>query len=92
MTKKIFDKNSQFVEGRILLAVENAFHKRLAGLSLDKCLLEDKLALSLLFQDEVANINFNTSDNSNLVLPASVQCSDLSITFNKLKSYVSKRY
>lgn len=71
--------------------VSDKFHKRSAGIPLKDCLVESKLAMAVYLLDDVEAMSFNTAPKAALNIPATVKCSDLTITFNKLKSYVFKR-
>ena len=92
MTNGDFNKlHNQLLE-RISFKVADLFHKRAAGYPLKDCFVDSKTTMSILLIDDLQAINYNVGPNAVLTLPASVKCSDISITLNKIKSYVSKRH
>jgi len=84
------------LQGQIMTKVADEvsakFHRRSAGIPLKDCLVESKLAMAVYMLDDVEAMSFNTAPKAALNIPATVKCSDLTITFNKLKSYVFKRH
>lgn len=92
MTNGEFNKlHNQLLE-RVSSEVADLFHRRAAGYPLKECLVESKLSMSVLLIDDLQAMNYSVAPNTILTLPASVKCSDISITLNKIKSYVFKRH
>lgn len=87
-----FRKLESTITERISSEVTDMFHKRLAGFPLKDCLVKPKLAMCAYLLDDIAAMNYNTAAGAALNIPASVKCSDINITLNKLKSYVFKRH
>lgn len=67
--------------------VEN-MRSRSAGITLHKCLLDSNQTLAVLLGDELQNINAGRYANQSVITPNGVDCINLFITLNKLKTYV----
>lgn len=86
-----FQKLHIQITEKVTSEVTDLFHRRLAGYPLRECLVESKLCMAVCLMDDISAMNYNTAASAALTIPASVKCSDINITLNKLKSYVFKR-